>query len=69
MNGRAGSECAGGVPVKSSEHVDFAVLVGKHADVGFVIAPLHPFRKETKFLKLYGWGGPISIVDGKFAAD
>jgi hypothetical protein len=41
-----------------SEHVEFAALIGKHADVGFVSTSLHLFRRETKFRKSYGFGGP-----------
>jgi hypothetical protein len=62
MHDRAGSACPGGVPGQDSEHVDFAALVGKHADVGFISTSLHPFRKETKFLKMYGLGGPLLII-------
>jgi hypothetical protein len=33
------------------------VLVGKHADNGFVSASLHLFRKESKLLNRCGLGG------------
>jgi hypothetical protein len=61
MRDGAGSACASRVSRQGSEHVEFAALDGKHAGVGFVSTFL-PFHKETKFLKMYGLGSPISIV-------